>query len=96
MQLIVKAAIGEICDLICVKTLKDAAQTLRGGGFALVLLDVVLPDGDGFTFCKTLRSSPGTIELPIVFLTDEGESSPRVLGFHLGADDYIPKPLEPN
>ena len=93
MQLIVKAAIGEICDLIFVKTLKDAAQTLRGGGFALVLLDIVLPDGDGFTFCKTLRASPGTKDLPIIFLTGENEISQRVLGFDLGADDYITKPF---
>lgn len=58
----------------------------------LVLLDVMLPDGDGFDLCRELRSrSP----IPIVMLTARGEPTDRIVGLELGADDYLPKPFDP-
>ncbi len=57
-----------------------------------VLLDVSLPDGDGFELCRTLRAES---DVPIVLLTARGEETDRIVGLELGADDYLPKPFNP-
>ncbi len=64
--------------------------------FDLVILDVMLPDMDGFEVCRQIRKS-STIRntMPIVMLTARGEVMDRVVGLELGADDYLPKPFEP-
>ena len=59
---------------------------------ALLLLDVMLPETDGFTLCKELRSE---YQLPIIMLTARGELTDKVLGLEIGADDYLAKPFEP-
>ncbi len=59
----------------------------------LVLLDLMLPDLPGTEVCKQLRSAPETAKLPIVMLTAKGEEIDRVVGFELGADDYVTKPF---
>jgi two-component system, OmpR family, catabolic regulation response regulator CreB len=59
---------------------------------ALAILDVGVPDGNGFDVCRAIRK---TSELPIVFLTARGEEIDRVLGLELGADDYVTKPFSP-
>ena len=59
----------------------------------LLLLDVMMPEKDGFTFCKELRAQGNTI--PIIMLTARGETTDRVVGLEIGADDYLPKPFEP-
>ncbi len=61
----------------------------------LILLDVMLPDGDGFEFCRQLRASPPTAGIPILFLTALSQEADRVLGLEIGADDYITKPFSP-
>lgn len=96
MQRIVKATIGAVCDLICVTTLKLAEEIIQTQSIALVVLDVNLPDGTGFDFCKKLRDNETFKTLPIIFLTGENDVAQRVLGFDLGADDYVVKPFEPN
>lgn len=58
----------------------------------LVVLDVMLPDMDGFETLKKIRQ---TSQVPVIMLTARGEVTDRVLGLHLGADDYLPKPFEP-
>lgn len=58
----------------------------------LVILDVMLPDMDGFEVCRAIRRHS---EVPIVMLTARGEVMDRVVGLELGADDYLPKPFEP-
>lgn len=60
--------------------------------FAAVLLDVMLPDADGFDLCRRLRA---TSTVPIVMLTARGEDTDRIVGLELGADDYLPKPFNP-
>lgn len=95
MQVTVKAAIGHICDLVCVSTLGDGEKELKSGDYSLLLLDVNLPDGDGFEFCRDLREKREFVDLPIMFLTGEIEIDSKVLGFELGADDYVTKPIEP-
>jgi OmpR family response regulator RpaB len=65
---------------------------LQGGNFDAVILDVMLPEMDGFELCRTIRKDSG---IPIIMLTARGEVMDRVVGLELGADDYLPKPFEP-
>lgn len=65
---------------------------LRAGGFDAAILDVMLPEMDGFELCRTIRRESA---LPIVMLTARGDVMDRVVGLELGADDYLPKPFEP-
>jgi two-component system, OmpR family, response regulator len=65
---------------------------LREGGFDAAILDVMLPEMDGFELCRTIRKDSS---IPIVMLTARGDVMDRVVGLELGADDYLPKPFEP-
>jgi OmpR family response regulator RpaB len=65
---------------------------LRAGGIDAAILDVMLPEMDGFELCRTIRKDS---DLPIVMLTARGDVMDRVVGLELGADDYLPKPFEP-
>ncbi len=59
---------------------------------ALLILDVGLPDGNGFEFCKAIRRFS---EIPIIFLTARNEEVDRIVGLEIGADDYVGKPFSP-
>ena len=59
----------------------------------LILLDVLLPEMDGWEVCKTLKRDPGTASIPVLFLTAKESEFDEVLGLELGADDYIVKPI---
>ena len=72
---------------------QKAMEHLAGGSFDLILLDVMLPGKDGFAVCRELRRS-GT-RTPIVLLTARASEAEKVLGFELGADDYVTKPFSP-
>jgi DNA-binding response OmpR family regulator len=65
---------------------------LRRESFEALVLDVMLPDGDGFELCRRVRAESDT---PIVMLTARGEETDRIVGLELGADDYLPKPFNP-
>jgi OmpR family response regulator RpaB len=65
---------------------------LAQGGVDAAILDIMLPEMDGFELCRTIRRSS---DLPILMLTARGELTDRVVGLELGADDYLPKPFEP-
>ena len=65
---------------------------LRQGGFDAAILDVMLPEMDGFALCRAIRKES---DIPIVMLTARGDVMDRVVGLELGADDYVPKPIEP-
>ena len=65
----------------------------RGPGFDALVLDLMLPDGDGLDLCRRLRAADN--DLPVLMLTARGDPMDRVLGLELGADDYLPKPFEP-
>jgi DNA-binding response OmpR family regulator len=75
--------------------LREAAK--RGAPFALAVLDLMLPDGDGLDFCRALRaeSDPALAQLGVVMLTARGDEADRVVGLELGADDYVAKPFQP-
>jgi DNA-binding response OmpR family regulator len=95
IQLLVRTAIGDRVNLTCVDNTQRASEELRSGKFALMLLDVNLPDANGFDFCRRLRSEDEFAELPIFFLTGEGETEHKIVGFNAGGDDYLTKPFDP-
>ena len=74
------------------KTGEKGLKMIRDQKPDLILLDIGLPDIDGFELCKTLRSDESTKNYPIIMLTARIEDSDRIEGLKLGADDYITKP----
>jgi len=70
----------------------EGLSLLRSGQFDAAILDVMLPEMDGFALCRTIRQEN---DIPIIMLTARGELTDRVVGLELGADDYLPKPFEP-
>ena len=74
---------------------REGLEYLRRNPADLVLLDILLPDEDGFEICKRLRADPRLRPLPVIFLTAKGEEVDRVLGLEIGADDYVVKPFSP-
>lgn len=77
------AARGQEALDLCRKRLPD-----------LIVLDIMLPDMDGYAVCKELRTTTRTSHIPIIFLTQRDERSDRIAGLELGADDYITKPFD--
>ena len=75
--------------------LSGAFQAVQDHRPDLILLDVMLPDGDGFDFCRRLRSHDSLSDVPILFLTARSQEIDRVLGLEIGGDDYITKPFSP-
>lgn len=67
-------------------------QKIKSDSPDLVILDIMLPDMDGFTVCKEIRKN---YAIPIIMLTARGDVTDRIVGLELGADDYLPKPFEP-
>ena len=61
----------------------------------LIILDLMLPDVDGMEVCRTLRQRENSRRIPVVMLTARGDEIDRVIGFELGADDYVMKPFSP-
>ena len=76
-------------------SLAAGRERLKHGDFDALLLDLMLPDGDGLDFTRELRSQPRTRRLPLLMLTARGEPMDRIVGLEIGADDYLPKPFEP-
>lgn len=73
------------------RTLEEANDFWKDGKYDLLILDVSLPDGSGFEFCKKVRSVSKT---PIVFLTASDEEMNIIMGLDIGGDDYITKPFK--
>jgi PAS domain S-box-containing protein len=82
-----------IATTLC-SSLGDARQAVSKDVFALVVLDVLLPDGDGVEYLKELKSSQATAELPVLLLSTEAEVRDRVRGLTTGADGYLGKPYD--
>lgn len=72
----------------------DALEKCRKKLPDLVVLDIMLPDMDGYAICRAMRSTTRTSHIPIIFLTQKDERSDRIAGLELGADDYITKPFD--
>ncbi len=71
---------------------EDGLKTLTRDPPDIVILDVMLPEIDGFEVCKRIRSE---YDVPIIMLTARGDVTDRIVGLEIGADDYLPKPFEP-
>jgi two-component system, OmpR family, phosphate regulon response regulator PhoB len=80
-------------DVALASTAKDGLRQARERRPDLVLLDLMLPDGSGTELCKTLHQDAATRGVRVVMLTAKGEEIDRVIGFELGADDYVVKPF---
>lgn len=76
-------------------SLAAGRESLQRTAFDALVLDLMLPDGDGLDLTRELRSQPATRHLPLLMLTARGEPMDRVVGLELGADDYLGKPFEP-
>ncbi|HLI84562.1 MAG TPA: response regulator transcription factor [Bryobacteraceae bacterium] len=76
----------------CVHEGHAALARATGGGFDLIVLDVMLPGLDGFEILRRLRQQS---RIPVIMLTARGEDVDRIIGLELGADDYLPKPFNP-
>ena len=85
-----KALAREGFEPVVARTAAKALELAEDGDFAIVLLDLTLPDGDGRDVCRALRRSSS---VPILMLTARGTEADRIVGLELGADDYVVKPF---
>lgn len=98
-SLTVRMDLGEAFNLagfqhtLC-STLAEARQALSTSSFALIILDVILPDGDGVEFLREIRSTPSTAGTAVLLLSSEAEVRDRVRGLNTGADEYVGKPYD--
>lgn len=83
---------GRGLDVVSRGNVASGLKSLDSDSFDALILDVMLPDGDGFDVCRRVRASS---DMPIVMLTARGEEMDRIVGLELGADDYLPKPFNP-
>jgi diguanylate cyclase (GGDEF)-like protein len=81
-------------DSIAVTRGEEALEMCRRQLPNLVILDILLPDINGYEVCRQLRGNPRTSHIPIIFLTQKDERSDQIAGLELGADDYITKPFD--
>ena len=79
-------------ELVAAHRPSDGFAKLAEGGVDAVILDVMLPEMDGFAVCRQIRRDS---DIPVLMLTARGDVTDRVVGLELGADDYLPKPFEP-
>jgi len=80
-------------DVICASSLSEGKDYLNDDTFSLILLDLMLPDGSGLDLCRELKSDTEKKLIPIIILTAKDDEVDKVVGFELGADDYVTKPF---
>ena len=82
-------------DVVLAATGTDAVKRAREIRPELVLLDIMVPQLNGWEICRRLKSEPETQAIPVIMVTGRVEEGDKVLGFELGADDYVTKPFSP-
>ena len=80
-------------DVITAPSLSEGRNHLNSSSFSLILLDLMLPDGSGLDLCREIKSDKEKIATPIIILTAKDDEVDKVVGFELGADDYVTKPF---
>ena len=95
VQFLVRSALGKDFVVTPALTAAEAREALKNSKFDIILLDVTLPDEDGFKFCATFKNSNVVNNIPIIFLSAKAEVIDKVMGLSLGASDYITKPFSP-
>ena len=91
---LIRRSLGDAYALEGARTLGEAAQKINKTAYDLILLDVMLPDGDGYRLCSLLQTDEAMRSTPVIFLTAKNALSDKVLGFQVGADDFITKPFD--
>lgn len=89
---LIRNALDPEHNLTWAQTVADAKQKFDGN-FQLALVDIQLPDGDGFQFCDWIRSKAGDANIPIVFISANSSVESRITGFMIGGDDYVSRPF---
>src|SRR6478752_5082587 len=84
---------AEYFDVITALSGRDALAICGRAECDIVLLDVMMPDMDGFEVCRRLKANPATLHLPVVMVTALDQTSDRVKGLEAGADDFLTKPV---
>ena len=74
-------------------SLAEGKELFLADTINLIILDLMLPDGSGLDLCREIKSNPSTASTPIIILTAKSDEVDRVVGFELGADDYVTKPF---
>jgi two-component system, cell cycle response regulator len=85
--------LAEYFEVLTASNGADALETCENGKIDVVLLDVMMPDMDGFEVCRRLKSDPATAHIPVVMVTALDHVSDRVRGLEAGADDFLTKPV---
>ena len=80
-------------EVICASSLSEGRQKLESASFTLLLLDLMLPDGSGLDLCRELKKDKSLSSMPVIILTAKDDEVDKVVGFELGADDYVTKPF---
>lgn len=80
-------------NVLTAASLSEAEHIVNKQSISLILLDLMLPDGSGLELCKKLKANSETEAIPIIILTAKDDEVDRVVGFELGADDYVTKPF---
>ena len=80
-------------DVACASSLSEGKNHINADQFSLILLDLMLPDGTGLDLCRELKSDSEKKTTPIILLTAKDDEVDKVVGFELGADDYVTKPF---
>ena len=84
---------AEYFDVVVALSGREALAVCERGLCDIVLLDVLMPDLDGFDVCRRLKANPGTHHIPVVMVTALDQPSDRVRGLEAGADDFLTKPV---
>ncbi len=95
LQVLASTLRAEDCQIAAATNGQKALDMLNKITPDLILLDVMMPELNGFQVCEKLKADPNTAELPIIFLTARTETEDIVKGFRLGAVDYVTKPFNP-
>ena len=83
----------ESYEVIQASSIEEGEKALASNKIDVIILDLMLPDGSGLTLCRDIKSEPSTKNIPVIILTAKTEEVDRVVGFELGADDYVTKPF---
>lgn len=95
VQIMVRRTFSPSANVISAETLHDGYEKISKNHIDLILLDLTLPDGEGFQFFNKIKEDSSYTEIPIIILSAKNKIQDKVMGFHLGAEDYIVKPFDP-
>ena len=96
LQVLFQTLDGVGCKLLIAKNGEMALSIADKARPDLILLDIMMPDIDGYEVCRQLKSDPATADIPVIFLSALGDTQDKVKGLQLGAVDYITKPFQPD